>query len=189
MRWSFFVPAILSAALLSLTELRAADAPTKIKPALILSGKDSGISKPFRERCCSYDELRAVWNKHQEGDDRHFCPEVNFDSFMVIAIFYGVDNDHSPIAVLEIVEDTETIRIRLDSGERQTGVIEIDGEEERKVSETDRLKRTAPTQSYQFIVLPASKKTIVFEVGHPRDFEDPNHKWKEHELFSALPKK
>jgi len=184
MRSNLTIAFVLSIAFLACTQLRADDEPRKIQPVMILSGKDSAISKPLRQRCCSYDELRAVWNKHQEGDDRHFCPQVDFDSFMVIAIFYGIDNDHSPIAVLEIVEDTESIRIRLDSGERQSLVTG----EDLKESEADRLKRDAPTQSYQFIVLPASKKTVVFEVGHPRDLTDPS-KWKEHELFPALPKK
>jgi hypothetical protein len=186
MRWTLAIPLILAGTLLSLTQLQAADAPNKIKPVMILSGSDSGVSTPMRERCCSEKELQAVWMKHQDGDDRHSCPQVDFDSFMVIAIFYGIDNDHSPIAVLEIVEDTESIRIRLDSGERQTGVIEI--EEDIKESEADRLKRRAPTQSYQFIVLPASKKTVVFEVGHRVELSDPSN-WKEHKLFPPLPKK
>ncbi len=179
MRWHLVVPAAFSTLLFSFTQLHSADAPNKIKPVMILSGSDSGVSKPLTELCRSDKELRAVWDKHQDGDDRHHCPDMNFDSFMVIAMFLGTVEGKASIWVFEIVEDADAIHVRIFAGGPQTGVTE---EEE---SEADRLKRI--TRSYAFVVLPTSKKKVIVEEDELRSLVDP-HKWKESKLFPVLDK-
>jgi hypothetical protein len=174
--------------MLSFAQLHAADTPTKIKPAVILSGKHSAITKPMLERCSSVKEFAKVWEKHQDGDDRESFPVVDFDSFMVIAVFEGTYSEEgASIYVEEVVEDAEVIHLRLRflSKGYQTGVVGVveDGANMPEKSEADRLKRI--TQSYVLIVLPTSKKAVVIEEGG----NSGDRKWKETNRLAVVGKK
>ena len=178
MRWHHIVPAILSTALLSFTQNCAAEAPKTIKPVIVLSGSDSAIAEPTIERCCSDKELRALWEIHQGGDNRDRCPQVDFDSFMVIALFKGAHPFGASISFDNIVEDAESIHLRYYPGGFQL-IGRKPGDEE---SEADKLKRV--TRSFVIVVLPVSKKAVVIEET-TRDSDA----LKEQKRFPAIDKK
>ena len=70
----------------------ADDLPRNMKPVMVLTGTDSKQTKETFARCCTRETWLANWRKHH-GKDKDSalspCPEVDFDSFMVVVIFQG----------------------------------------------------------------------------------------------------
>src|SRR6516164_7607951 len=86
--------------------------PRKIKPVMVWTGTDSKHAKESFARCCSRKDWQAAWHKHIGEDDkglRQLCPEVDFDSFMVIAIFHGESYQNRGIGLVTVSEEKECL--------------------------------------------------------------------------------
>jgi hypothetical protein len=159
----------------------AADPPRKVKPVVVWSGIDSGQSKPVFCRCRSADEWQATWKAHQHegGDAGRAAPEVDFESFMVLALFQGDGSQNYGLVVVEIVDEADGLRVRY-----ETGYYQIAGIPD---SEADR--RKLDTRSFAFIVIPRSDKAITFESGTRQRTNLPPGDWKQVGTVPAVGRK
>src|SRR5579871_1221728 len=86
----------------------AADDGAKIKPVMVWTGTDSAQKTESFVICRNEAALQDVWHKHRNSkdkwDDALTCPQVDFDSVMVAAIFNGKSGNEYGIRVVEILE-------------------------------------------------------------------------------------
>lgn len=159
----------------------ASDPPRKIKPALVWHGNDSGQARGSFACCRTRAEWQATWEAHQKegGDAGRPAADVDFDSFMVVAIFHGDGSDNFGIDVDEVVDDAGCLRIRYRVLYYQTAFNFSE-------SEAERLKRA--TRSFAVAVLPRSGKALVFEEAKHRP-DDKTHIWKERGRVAAVERK
>jgi hypothetical protein len=168
----------------------AADPPRKVKPVVVWTGTDSKQAKDSFARCGSPKDWQATWNAHcgqEKPADLPTCPEVDFDSYMVIAVFRKT----SRIRVSEIVEEKECVRVRYQPWGNQIVFVPGPDAGTVKVVELGRgeLDPDKPYMlSFAFVVLPKANKAVVLE----EDIQDLIGKppvWKERAKFPALMEK
>ncbi len=170
----FFVPMLLV-----LAPASAAELPRKLKPVVVWTGTDSKQAKMSFARYCSRKDWSATWHKHQSTDrkgNKQRCPEVDFDSHMVVAIFQGKSFQDTGIEVITVTDEKNCIRIRYKPMSFQVAYIEPPAK-----GETDSYE----TQSYAFLVLPKSQKAIVLEEDVRSLIHDPPL-WKKRSTIEGL---
>jgi hypothetical protein len=156
-------------------------AAAEITPCVVLTGADSHVSKRSYHRITSMTEWVALWQKHkglpQDDEYDHFhnpagLPLIDFDAYMVIAIFQGLGVSNAGLSAETIVEQEDRILFRFDNKYYQTGGPDGGG---RHVA------------AYGFFVIPRSLKPVVLEEAYRRFIRDPPE-WKEKiTLESELP--
>lgn len=168
----------------------AADLPRKVKPVVVWTGIDSKQPKDSFARDCSPKDWQATWKAHcgqAKAAPHQTCPEVDFDSYMVIAVFRKT----SRIRVHEIVEEKECVRVRYQPCGNQIIFVPDPATNTVKRVEAGRgeLDPDKPyLLSFAFVVLPRSNKAVVVEA----DVQDVIGKppvWKERAKFPALVEK
>jgi hypothetical protein len=107
MRWFIAVASIasVSGSIAFAADLR------KLKPVVAWTGTDSKQTGDSFARCCSPKDWYATWQAHRgrKGNaEDPTCPEVDFQSYMVIAVFRKT----SRISVSDIVEENHCVRVR-----------------------------------------------------------------------------
>jgi hypothetical protein len=134
----------------------AEETPRKLKPVMVWTGTDSKQAKESFTRCCSQKDWEVSWHKHQGGDgqaNHRTCPEIDFDSYMVIVIFHGKSSQNIGINIVDVFEDKESFHVRYKPLWYQIGILLGANLDQKQLD----------TQSYVFIVLPKSQKAIVLE--------------------------
>jgi hypothetical protein len=165
--------ALLVVAALSPTmPARSEDLPRALKPVVVWTGTDSKQAKESFACCRSQAEWEASWNKHQGRDEKaegQPCPQVDFDTHMVIVLFHGESSQNHGIDVVSVSEERECVRLRYRPSWYQVGV-------SREGAAGP--PRSHATQSYAFVVLPRSRKAVVLEediqhyIGKPPEWEE-----------------
>jgi hypothetical protein len=167
---------------LNVSSASADDFPRKIKPVVTWTGTDSKQAEELFARCSSPEDWRAIWHKHCGGDKNAAglsCPKVDFDGYMVLALFHGSSSQNHGIKLIELIEKKSCLHVRYRPEWYQIGFFA-------GMPEVDWKK--LDTQSFVFAVLPTSKKAIVLEedvqhlIGHPPV-------WKERSKIAAVGKK
>src|SRR5262249_7261822 len=164
---------LIASMLFSTALVRADEFPRTTKPVLVWTDTNSKITKPLFARCDTRKEWSTVWQKHQGRDADPYMsiapyPEIDFESYMAIAIFHGKSSMNSGIWVREVVEEKSRIRIHYQPSWYQ---IVVD-------TQTNAREALAETNSFAFILLPRSRKEIVFEEDVRRTIQGPSV-WKE----------
>jgi hypothetical protein len=176
---------------LAAAPVAAARLPRELKPVMVWTGTDSRQAAEAYSRCGSQKDWEAVWHKHKSGGlraDRRTCPEVDFDSYLVLAIFYGKSSEKG-IQVVAVVEEARCIRVRYRPVWYQTGyVAPAAGATPFSTGRRGGGKNSHDTQSYAFVILPQSQKPIVVEEDVRRLLIDPPV-WKERARLSAADQK
>ncbi|HLW65389.1 MAG TPA: hypothetical protein VKS79_08730 [Gemmataceae bacterium] len=169
----------------------ASDPPRTIKPVVVWTGIDSKQPKDSFARCCSAKEWQAIWDAHcgqQTPSDGPSCLDVNFDSYMVIAVFRRT----SRIRVGEIIEEMDCVRLRYHPwGDQLVFVPPSDGSNNVKIWEAGRgeLDPDKPyLLSFVFVVLPRANKAFIIEED-VQDWIGKSPVWKEKAKFPALTQK
>jgi len=120
-----------------------------------------------------------VWQEHkgQKPTDQYdlfydplTLPIVDFDHYMVIAIFQGTGWNNAGVTVVEIVEEDNSIILRFANKYYQTGGTDGGGQR---------------TTAYGLFVLPRSKKPIILEENVQHNKGNPPI-WKECIKFSEI---
>jgi len=161
-------------------DVQAGDPPRKIKPVVVWTGKDSTLSKPAFSRCLSAAEWRKTWKAHaKEGGDIGPMPNIDFDSFMVLALFEGNGHQNYGLRIFEILDEPDGLRVRHETAYYQIGGL--------PQSEADELK--LQTRSYAFVVVPRSDKAVTFEHGRRTTSDKPPAKWERVGTVPAVERK
>lgn len=184
MRWSIIFSGIAIAAG---TVAQAADLPREVIPVVVWTGTDSQQTKESFVRCCSATDWQATWAAHlgyKKYTHPPACPDVDFQSYMVIAVFRKT----SDIRVSEVVEEGECVHFRYHPCGNQTVFVPSPGSGPVKILEAGR-SEVDPNKpyllSFAFAVLPRCNKVIIVEedvqdvIGNPPV-------WKERTTFPAL---
>jgi hypothetical protein len=166
-----------------------AELPRNLKPILVWTGTDT--KQPIEQftRCCSQKDWKAVWNAHggRAKDTDDLAPEVDFDSYMIIAVFH----ESSRLRIGDIREENGCIRIRYHPYGNQIVFVPDPNARTVKIIEAGRgeIDPEKPrTLSFAFVLLPRSKEAIVIEedvqslIGKPAI-------WKERARLPAIGKK
>ncbi len=134
----------------------AAEKPVErqIKPCVAITGADSHVTIPRYHRITSAEVWTHIWQEHkgekptEEYDfyeDPLALPMIDFDDYMVIAVFQGEGWNSKGLSVVSISEEDKRIVLRYDNKSYQT----VGGGN--KVA------------AYGFFVLPRSAKPVVVE--------------------------
>jgi hypothetical protein len=162
--------------------------PRELKPVMVWTGTETRQAKETFARCSTRKEWEAIWQQHQADANTNApkCPEINFDSFMVVAIFHGNSSLNNGIEIRAVLEEKDCIRLRYRPLWYQYSCISLilrmeDGT-------TSEIEPKIATRSFAFVVLPCSRKSVVLE-------EDDHHiigdapAWKERAKFAPAAKK
>lgn len=137
-----------------------------ITPVVVIAGSDSACSKAECTSCRNRKEWATVWQKHigdRAGRGRQVLPEVDFESFMVVAIFQGESSQNYGLHIVEVLERASSVRVRF-----QPLWYQIPSSPS---SESDELKLR--TQSFAFLVIPRAEKKIIVENNVQRVIDSP----------------
>jgi hypothetical protein len=139
----------------------AEELPRKVKPVLVWTGTDSKQAKMSFARCCSQKDWETTWHEHQSEAKAksQSCPQGDFDSYMVVAIFHGKSFQNTGIEIVAVTEEKNCVRVRYRPLWYQVAFVRPATKGEVKSDEWLR----SETQSYAFVVLPRSEKAIVLE--------------------------
>ena len=143
----------------------------KMKPVFVWTGVDSRIDRERFVLCRSQEDIESLWKEHtrcEDGNARCFCPEVDFDSFMIIGIFAGKGAPLG-ISVESASEEKSYLRLRYRINTAQSAGVAA-----------NRRNGAGPKEprGYVLAVLPRSGKTIVVEQDAERGLNEPPV-WKE----------
>jgi hypothetical protein len=163
MRW---LSASVACTMIVIGSASAGDPPTKVRPVIEWTGTDSSVPKSSYIRCQSPKELQAAWKDHyKDRDHAHRAapvPEVDFDRYMLLALFQGNGSQNYGLYVIEILDEPAGLRVRYGVSGYQVALA---------LSEEDR--RYMATRSYAFVVIPRSDKVVTFEQGYRSMSDDP----------------
>ena len=94
-----------------------------------MTGADSRVTTRGCRRITSPDDWQGTWQEHKAGIkkdsydlfyDKLALPLIDFDQYMVIAIFRGNDIDSAGIEVVSMSEDESQLSIRFKDKGYQT---------------------------------------------------------------------
>src|SRR5437016_5092851 len=104
----------LMTALLGAGHSAPQDSTRKVKPVISWMGHDSKQAKAWFVRCERDEDWYAVCARHQgrESTGPPWCPQIDFDTCLVVALFGGEGSSPLGIYVCEIIEDKERMRLR-----------------------------------------------------------------------------
>lgn len=121
-----------------------------IKPVVVVTGIDSKEDKESFSCCRTRDDWVKVWAKHTGIADEHKCRpiEIDFESYMVLALFQGKHHSNRGIAVDPIADEPTQLRVRY----RPLWYAKV-----------PKSSGSTSTQSYAFVVVPRSNKAILIE--------------------------
>jgi hypothetical protein len=162
--------------LVFLTVLAQAEEP--LRPSVVLSGSDSAIQKPEMQRITKESAWATLWNRHvaqleRIKSERPVAPEpqVDFEKFMIIAIFDGSTWNTAGLRFVTAKETETEVVLGLDWRTYQT---RGDGHE---------------VTPYGFLVLPRTTKALRIQLdvrGLPEYAADAPPKWKDIHTFPAM---
>jgi RNA polymerase sigma factor (sigma-70 family) len=142
-------------------------APNRIhRPIVLWTGPNSAVAKQTYARITEREEWEKIWKRHvgEKGvDGKEVLPEVNFDAYMVVAVFDGDTFNSRGFDAFSITEDKEQVVVRLQS--RSFSTVGPDG-------------GAIAVRPYGFFLLPRSTKRLVFE-RDVRTMRNQAPKWKE----------
>jgi hypothetical protein len=153
-----------------------ADAPRAIKPIMTWAVSVGPQVKGVLGRCDTETEWQTVLDQFRgkhDGTADWSRPDVDFGANMVVVICHA--DEAAGTQIFEVAEDATKIRVRYKAGGIQTGLPPDDEAERSKQREWLARQYTFRTT---FVVLPASRKPIVFEQGVGGTINMPNS-WKE----------
>jgi hypothetical protein len=147
-------------------------------PCVALTGSDSHVSERGYHRITSMNDWKKLWQKHKgQNDEQEYdqfydplaLPVVDFDRYMVIAIFQGRAWNSAGL-VVSVSDEEERIVFRFNDKSYQT--LGPDGGGKRATV-------------YGFFVVPRSMKPVILEEDVQRLKGQPP-KWKERATFPKL---
>ena len=134
-----------------------------IKPIVTLSGDDSRVTERSYHRICTMDKWAKIWQKHTGQDkviykntddeyDQFYdpldLPMVDFEHYMVIAIFEGTSGNNAGMNVDSISEKDDEIILRFTDKPYGTAGPKGGGK---------------TVNAFGFFVIPRAKKPLVLE--------------------------
>jgi hypothetical protein len=160
----------------------ADDKGKALRPCVVISGTDSHITEQKCYRVTSAKEWSQLWQVHKgrkatseydEYYDRLTLPMVDFDRYMVIAVFRGLVDNNAGLSVASINEEQSRIIFRFWDKVYQTNL----------TSEDDRVEGKATV--YGFFIVPHSKKRLVVQEDTEGRYMDEAPVWKELAVFQS----
>ena len=152
-----------------------------LNPCVAITGADSRVAERVYLRITSAGDWTRVWQVHkgQKVTDQYdlfydplTLPLIDFDRYMVIAIFQGDGWNNAGLRPISISEENDRMIFRFENKGYQTG-----GSGPRGGG-----KKAAP---YGFFVVPRSTKPLVLEEDQHSLIGDPPV-WKERITFPKL---
>jgi len=158
MKAALALVAAIAVGITGMGRLFAAEAtPSALRPCVVLTGADSLVKSPGYVRVESEKEWASVWHHHKgveetKEHDAFFnplgLPGIDFDRYMVIAVFCGSGWNSAGVTVASLTEERERLLLRFQGKWYQTAGPDGGGR---------------PACAYGFLVLPRTEKTVVLE--------------------------
>ncbi len=177
----FLAACSMSVALLVVASA-AQDQPRQLKPILFWTGSDSHQTTQLFSRCDTEEEWSVIWRKHQSRDENYYprlCPTVDFEKYMVIAIFAGEVSSDVGLDLEGITDEKDFLRLRYREFTYQTA----SGNFSPNTKASDlkpEIRKKREYRCYAFVILPRSTKVVLLEEGtFPNGRLDEPMAWKE----------
>ncbi len=152
----------------------------ELRPCVVFTGAHSKVTERGYQRITSREEWATLWLRHKgevTGNgynfyyNRHDVPQIDFERYMVIAIFQGQQKNSAGLKAVMVTENPDRLLFRFDDKSFQTSG--PDGGAEH-------------VTVYGFFVLPRSTKALVLEECRHRLKGEPPL-WQEVAAFSKSP--
>jgi len=175
----YFVVGLMCLPVWSATEAQGDNAAGVISPCVALAGADSRVSEPSYHRVTSLKEWTEIWKKHKglkqgEKYDLFYnlagLPLVDFERYMVIAIFQGSRWNSAGLEAVSVSEQRNRIVFRFNDKSYQTAGPDGGGKQ---------------VTVYGFFVVPRSTKAVVLEED-VQNLIGKSPVWKERIAFPKL---
>jgi hypothetical protein len=155
-------------------------AGTPVSPCVVITGADSHVAQRRYQRITSADKWTRVWQEHKGQKptgqydlfyDPLTLPQVDFDRYMVIAVFQGSGWNNAGLRAFSLADEDTRILLRFANKSYQTGGADGGG---KKVT------------AYGFFVVPRSAKPVVLEENAQQYKRGKPPVWEERITFPKL---
>jgi hypothetical protein len=165
----------------SVLDARAETPRPTSKPCVSISDTDSHVTVRRHERIESMKDWVRLWQEHRgekpfpydpnDGIRRHLPVKIDFEHYLVVAIFQGKCVNVDSLKVVSITEEEKRLVLRYDKNSYQTfGKVHDDDpndDPDKGDPDKDDLSKNDPDDGkvtpYGFFVLPRTEKPIVIE--------------------------
>lgn len=163
----------------------------KITPCIIITGADSHVRQRRYLRIMSLNDWAKLWMEHKGEtrlpqydwyNDPLTVPWVDFDNYMVIAVFQGDEVNNAGLSVVSMAEDARQITFRFQHKHYQTLVSTQSSEKDHNKAITAFLnaasKARVKVNVFGFFIVPRSSKQVRFEenvqgyIGEPPEWQE-----------------
>lgn len=154
-------------------------AAAAVSPCVVLTGADSHVTERGYHRITSLNDWAKLWQTHKGANDGEQydlfydplgLPLVDFDNYMVIAIFQGGGWNSAGLNAISVSEEQERIFFRFDDRSYQTAGPNGGGKQ---------------VNVYGFFVIPRSPKPVIVE-ENVQGLKGKPAEWKERITFPKL---
>lgn len=168
--------ALVAMSVFSVSRHGSSAEPADTTAIVAFTGADSAVLERTYHRIVSEQDWIRIWQSHKGQKAGDACdlfynplglPFVDFERYMVVAIFQGGGWNSAGLKALSIAEESDRIVFRFDDKSYQTG------------------RCATKVSVYGFFVVPRSAKSVVLEenvqslIGKPPE-------WKERHSFPKL---
>ena len=178
-------------------QLEAEGGPAPIPVHVTWRGAHSRIAERCQYRITSEKEWVDLWLRHvgykPEGEQYEVwsnpadVPRVDFDEYMIVAIFSGRSVNCDGMEAVSVMEETECLRFRFRGMFYQTFKIHGEGHFLSSAANSEAALFDGPvhTTPYAMLVVPRSTKPLVLEENVQSQIGAPPA-WKERQRFEGL---
>jgi hypothetical protein len=148
----------------------------RARPCVVISGTDSHVTGEGCYRITSAREWARLWQAHKghksaekynDFYDPLTLPEIDFDNYMVIAVFRGGDANNAGLDVESVDEKKDQLVVRFWDKHYQRDFASMDDEAKDKVG------------VYGFFVVPRCKKQVIVQENAEGYYRSQVPDWKE----------
>ncbi len=151
--------------------------PEVSQPVMVMTGRDSDVTKPRYQLAASQELFDLVWKEHV-GDRLEVAaqgwpivPVIDFEHYSVLFIFGGETTNANGFRVMEVLEEEDAMTVRFERDSYQT--MSMTGE--------DRGDAVTP---WAMILLPATQRTLLVE-ENVQTMHAPEPDWRERAAFQG----
>jgi hypothetical protein len=176
-----------------MTALGAEPVEQKVTPCVIITGADSHVRQRRYLRITSMNDWTQLWMEHKGATrllqydlyhDPLTLPLVDFDNYMIIAVFQGDGSNSAGLSVVSMTENTSLITFRFQEKKYQTASSRPSSATPEEAIQAAH-KSAVEVKVFGFFVVPRSSKQVRLE-ENVQGYIGEQPEWQERATFPPV---